>query len=61
MYDLPPTDHWAVPVMTVDNAHRVMQQHLTCPATLCPRKRQAKHRLTEAAHLVPADQPHFGG
>ncbi len=54
MYNLPPTDHMPLPVMTVEEAHRVMQDHIDCLITLCPRKRQAKARLVEEARLIPA-------
>jgi hypothetical protein len=53
-------DHREIPVMTVDYAHRVMQTHLECLLSVCPIKRQAKARLIEAGHLVPADDPHIG-
>lgn len=54
MYGLPPTNHLALPVMTIDYAHAIMQAHIDCPITACPVKRQAKSRLVEAKHLVPA-------
>ncbi|WP_282782430.1 MULTISPECIES: hypothetical protein [unclassified Nocardia] len=57
MYGIPPTDHSAVPVMTVGYAHLIMQTHIDCPSLACPVKRQAKSRLVEAKHLIPAGAP----
>ncbi len=60
MYGLPITDHSELPIMTPEKAHSIMQEHLDCPVTICPVKRQAKLRLVQAGHLVPADVPHVG-
>ncbi|NNH70819.1 hypothetical protein HLB23_13250 [Nocardia uniformis] len=54
MYGLPPTNHLPLSVMTVGYAHAIMQAHIDCPIAACPVKRQAKARLVEAKHLVPA-------
>jgi hypothetical protein len=60
LYDLPITDHGALPVMTIDYAHLIMQTHLDCPSTLCPVKAQAKRRLIAAGKFIPADVSHLG-
>jgi hypothetical protein len=59
-FGLPVVDHQALPVMTVEMAHAVMQNHIGCLVNVCPRKRQAHARLVEARRLVPADAPHMG-
>jgi len=60
MYGLPPVDHNAVTVMTIPVAHRIMQEHIDCPITLCALKRQAKRALIRSGLLRPADETHFG-
>ena len=59
-YDLPTTDHSPLPIMTVGDAHRIMQSHIDCPISVCPVKQQAKKRLVEDGRMVPADTPHIG-
>ncbi|WP_280263448.1 hypothetical protein [Nocardia wallacei] len=59
-YGLPVTNHAAIPVMTVEYAHVVMQIHMECPISVCPLKSQARLRLVEAGHLAPADRPKMG-
>lgn len=53
MRDIPITDHSEFPVMTVDYAHVIMQNHIDCPITACPVKRQAKSCLVKAGRLTP--------
>ncbi|MEV6341331.1 hypothetical protein AB0M12_42255 [Nocardia vinacea] len=60
LHGLPPMNHDRVPVMTIDLAHVVMQEHIDCPVVICRVKQQAKARLVEAHLLVPADAPHVG-
>ena len=55
-----PSDHRPLPVMTVADAHAVMQQHIDCLVSVCQIKRQAKIRLVETGRMVPADTPHIG-
>lgn len=45
--------HEALEVMTIERAHAIMQLHIDCPTTVCPRKRQAKIRLVEAKKMRP--------
>lgn|GEM_PF-3883389 len=49
-------DHAVLPVMTVETAKETMQEHLWCPAAVCPRKRQAKSRLIEANRQTRREQ-----
>lgn len=60
MYGLPPIDHNVVAAMTIPVAHRIMQEHIDCPISLCAVKRQAKRALVGAGVLRPADGVHFG-
>jgi hypothetical protein len=60
MYGLLPADHNAVSDMTITAAHRVMQEHMHCPISVCALKRQAKVALMMAGLLRPADATHFG-
>lgn len=55
-FGLPVTDHRRLPVMTVQYAHAVMQDHLECLSADCPIKRQAKARLIEEQRMVPGDR-----
>lgn len=48
-------DHRPLPVMTIAEAHTVMQQHIDCLITVCSLKRQAKLRLVESGRMIPAD------
>ncbi len=59
MNGLPPITHCRIPVMTVACAHMIMHTHIECSTTTCPVKLQAKTRLIETEHMVPADGPHF--
>lgn len=60
MDTVPPLSHSAVPDLTVDRAHRIMQEHIDCPITVCRLKSQAKTMLVDHDRLVPADRPQFG-
>ncbi|OXR46840.1 hypothetical protein B7C42_01818 [Nocardia cerradoensis] len=60
MHGLRPISHSALPTMTTALAHRIMQDHLDCPITVCARKLQAKLWLVATGALHPADRPHFG-
>ncbi|NEW40436.1 hypothetical protein GV793_16120 [Nocardia cyriacigeorgica] len=60
MFDLPVAHHQSVPIMTVENAHQVMQRHVECLVSVCPIKQQAKARLVADGRMVPADRPHMG-
>ncbi|MGK8508215.1 hypothetical protein ACRS5S_09170 [Nocardia asiatica] len=43
---------------SIDQAHQVMQFHIACRASRCPRKAAALHALVEAGRVVPsATQP----
>ncbi|WP_067899960.1 hypothetical protein [Nocardia vaccinii] len=39
---------------SVERAHTIVQFHVACRATKCPRKAAALQVLTEAGHLVPS-------
>ncbi len=60
MDSVPPLNHSAVTAMTVDRAHRIMQEHIDCPITVCRLKSQAKTMLVDHDRLVPSDRPQFG-
>lgn len=60
MHGVRPIDHNALPAMTTALAHRIMQEHLDCPITVCARKLQAKLWLIAIGAMRPADRPHFG-
>ncbi|MGF6893819.1 hypothetical protein ABIA39_004178 [Nocardia sp. GAS34] len=60
MYGLQPADHNVVTVMTIPVAHRIMQEHIDCPITVCALKRQAKRALIGAGMLRPATAAHAG-
>ncbi|MFI5719903.1 hypothetical protein [Nocardia sp. NPDC051750] len=60
MNTVPPLSHSAVPALTVDRAHRIMQEHIDCPITVCLLKSQAKSVLVDNERLVPADRLQFG-
>lgn len=60
MSAVPPLSHSAVPTLTVHHAHRIMQEHIDCPITVCRLKSQAKSVLVDHDRLVPADRPQFG-
>lgn len=53
MYGIPITDHSEFPVMTVDYAHVIMQNHIDCATLACPVKRQAKSYLVKVGRLTP--------
>lgn len=47
-------NHSAVPgVMSIDDAHRVMQLHMNCTVSICDLKRQAKVTLIAEGRMVP--------
>jgi hypothetical protein len=48
------TDCVAPTVLTVDEAHAAMQQHVRCPTATCPARPAALAVLCDAGHLVPA-------
>lgn len=56
----PPLSHSAVPSLTINRAHQIMQEHIECPVTVCRLKAQAKSVLVDHDRLVPADRPQFG-
>lgn len=62
MHDLPPITHHATPesTLTTARAHRIMQEHMACPVSVCAAKAQARQRLIAAGKLIPADAPHVG-
>jgi hypothetical protein len=39
--------------LSIDEAHRLMQQHRQCRADQCPRKNAARQTLIEAGHMRP--------
>lgn len=51
MFGLPPFDHQRLGEMTVAQAHVVLQNHLDCDTTKCPRKDQAWNLLV-ATHVI---------
>ncbi|CCF63808.1 hypothetical protein [Nocardia cyriacigeorgica] len=46
--------------MTVELAHRVMQEHIDCPVTVCAIKSQAKTLLVQHNRMSPANRVKFG-
>ncbi|MEU0544985.1 hypothetical protein ABZ319_34450 [Nocardia sp. NPDC005978] len=54
--DLPLINHDPVPweTMTDARAHRVMQQHGSCPISVCGAKSQAHCMLVAAGRVTPA-------
>ncbi len=60
MNALPPFRHHAVLTMTVELAHRVMQEHIDCPVTVCAIKSQAKTLLVQQKRLAPSGRMKFG-
>ncbi len=60
MNALPPFRHNAVLSMSVELAHRVMQEHIDCPVTVCAIKSQAKPLLVQHNRMAPSDRMKFG-
>ncbi|NEW37606.1 hypothetical protein GV794_05445 [Nocardia cyriacigeorgica] len=60
MNAVPPFRHHALLTMPVELAHRIMQEHVDGPVTVCAIKSQAKTVLVHHKRLAPASRVKFG-